>query len=133
MSDRIAVFNDGRIEQVGTPAELYEQPATAFVAGFVGTSNLLEGDGRRARCSARDGTFSVRPEKIHLVAPRTRPRRPTARRARRPGVVRRGRLPRVGHALAGRPRRRRPRLTVAQQNTDRSIDSALERGTSPSS
>ena len=41
MSDRIAVFNDGRIEQVGTPAEIYERPATPFVAGFVGTSNLL--------------------------------------------------------------------------------------------
>src|SRR6188474_66047 len=44
MSDRIAVFNDGRIEQVAGPAELYEHPASAFVAGFVGTSNLLEGD-----------------------------------------------------------------------------------------
>ena len=44
MSDRIAVFNDGRIEQIGTPAEVYEQPATAFVAGFVGTSNLLRGE-----------------------------------------------------------------------------------------
>ena len=42
MSDRIAVFNDGRIEQVATPAELYENPATSFVAGFVGTSNLLD-------------------------------------------------------------------------------------------
>ena len=43
MSDRIAVFNDGRIEQVGSPAEVYERPATPFVAGFVGTSNLLRG------------------------------------------------------------------------------------------
>ncbi len=41
MSDRIAVFNDGRIEQIGTPAEVYERPATPFVAGFVGTSNLF--------------------------------------------------------------------------------------------
>src|SRR6478672_9170093 len=41
MSDRIAVFNAGRIEQVGSPAEVYEQPATAFVAGFVGVSNVL--------------------------------------------------------------------------------------------
>ena len=51
MSDRIAVFNAGRIEQVGSPAEVYERPATPFVAGFVGTSNLLRGpaarDGRR--------------------------------------------------------------------------------------
>ena len=58
MSDHIAVFNGGRIEQVGSPAEVYERPATAFVAGFVGTSNILERDGRR---------FSVRPEKIRLV------------------------------------------------------------------
>ena len=59
MSDRIAVFNGGRIEQVGTPAELYEHPATEFVAGFIGTSNVLERDGRR---------FTVRPEKIRLLA-----------------------------------------------------------------
>ena len=44
MSDRLAVFNRGRIEQVGAPAEVYERPATRFVAGFVGTSNLLTGD-----------------------------------------------------------------------------------------
>ena len=44
MSDRLAVFNRGRIEQVGTPADVYERPATRFVAGFVGTSNLLRGD-----------------------------------------------------------------------------------------
>jgi putative spermidine/putrescine transport system ATP-binding protein len=60
MSDRIAVFNAGRIEQVSAPRELYEQPATEFVAGFVGVSNLLERDGRR---------FTIRPEKIHLLAP----------------------------------------------------------------
>jgi putative spermidine/putrescine transport system ATP-binding protein len=57
MSDRLAVFNDGRIEQLGTPAEVYEHPATEFVAGFVGVSNLLERDGRR---------FTVRPEKIQM-------------------------------------------------------------------
>src|SRR5450631_3411437 len=50
MSDRIAVFSGGRIEQVGSPAEVYEQPATPFVAGFVGTSNLLAGDATRWRC-----------------------------------------------------------------------------------
>src|SRR5512146_3029628 len=43
MSDRIAVFNRGKIEQVGTPADVYEHPATTFVAGFVGTSNLIRG------------------------------------------------------------------------------------------
>ncbi|MFL6039513.1 MAG: ABC transporter ATP-binding protein [Gaiellaceae bacterium] len=55
MSDRLAVFNEGRIEQIGTPADVYEHPATEFVAGFVGVSNVLERAGRR---------FTVRPEKI---------------------------------------------------------------------
>ena len=59
MSDRLAVFRDGRIEQVGTPAEVYEHPTSEFVAGFVGVSNVLERDGRR---------FTVRPEKIRLLA-----------------------------------------------------------------
>jgi putative spermidine/putrescine transport system ATP-binding protein len=57
MSDRVAVFNDGRIEQIGNPAEVYEHPATEFVAGFVGVSNVLERDGRK---------FTVRPEKIQM-------------------------------------------------------------------
>ena len=48
MSDRMAVFNAGRIEQLGSPAEVYERPATRFVAGFVGTSNLLTGEVARA-------------------------------------------------------------------------------------
>jgi putative spermidine/putrescine transport system ATP-binding protein len=64
MSDRIAVFNEGRIEQVSPPVELYEQPATEFVAGFVGVSNLLERDGSR---------FTIRPEKIQLVDPAAAP------------------------------------------------------------
>jgi len=66
MSDRIAVFNMGRVEQVGTPAEVYERPATAFVAGFVGTSNLLEGDAAAAIGGTRE-TFTVRPEKIRMA------------------------------------------------------------------
>ena len=57
MSDRIAVFNEGRIEQVGAPADVYERPGNPFVAGFVGVSNLLERDGDR---------FTVRPEKITI-------------------------------------------------------------------
>jgi putative spermidine/putrescine transport system ATP-binding protein len=65
LSDRIAVFNDGKIQQVATPRELYEAPATAFVAGFVGTSNLLTGPAAKA-VIGREGTFSIRPEKIHL-------------------------------------------------------------------
>ena len=66
MSDRLAVFNRGQIEQIGAPAEVYERPATQFVAGFVGTSNLLSGDVARA-VVGRDGTFTVRPEKIRLA------------------------------------------------------------------
>jgi putative spermidine/putrescine transport system ATP-binding protein len=59
MSDRIGVFSDGRLEQVGTPGDVYERPANAFVAGFVGTSNLLERGGARV---------TVRPEKIRILA-----------------------------------------------------------------
>ena len=55
MSDHLAVFNEGNIEQIGTPAEVYERPATEFVAGFVGTSNILERDGRR---------LCIRPERL---------------------------------------------------------------------
>jgi putative spermidine/putrescine transport system ATP-binding protein len=68
MSDRLAVFNGGRIEQVGAPAEIYERPATTFVAGFVGTSNLLRGEVAE-RIVGRSGTFTVRPEKIHMAGP----------------------------------------------------------------
>ncbi|WP_421741134.1 ABC transporter ATP-binding protein [Cellulomonas sp.] len=66
MSDRIAVFSGGRIEQVGSPAEVYEKPATPFVAGFVGTSNLLTGPAA-VEVLGREGTWSVRPEKIRIV------------------------------------------------------------------
>jgi putative spermidine/putrescine transport system ATP-binding protein len=59
MSDRIAVFNEGSIEQSGTPAEMYEHPRTEFVAGFIGTSNVLARNGRK---------FTVRPEKIRVLA-----------------------------------------------------------------
>jgi putative spermidine/putrescine transport system ATP-binding protein len=66
MSDRLAVFNRGRIEQVGTPTEVYELPATQFVAGFVGASNLLQGDAAR-QIVGQEGTFTVRPEKIRVL------------------------------------------------------------------
>ena len=68
MSDRIAVFNRGRIAQLGTPTEVYEHPATAFVAGFVGTSNLLEEAAAQA-VLGRPGIWSVRPEKIRVLGP----------------------------------------------------------------
>jgi putative spermidine/putrescine transport system ATP-binding protein len=72
MSDRLAVFNHGTIEQVGTPADVYEHPSTTFVAGFVGTSNLLRGAAARDVIGS-DGVFTVRPEKIRLADPATRP------------------------------------------------------------
>jgi putative spermidine/putrescine transport system ATP-binding protein len=58
MSDRLAVMSAGQIEQVGTPIEVYEQPATEFVAGFIGVSNLIDRDGDR---------LTVRPEKVYLL------------------------------------------------------------------
>jgi len=58
MSDRLAVFNQGRIEQIGPPAEVYEHPESEFIAGFVGVSNVIERDGRR---------YTVRPEKINIL------------------------------------------------------------------
>jgi len=67
MSDRMAVFNEGKIEQVGTPSEIYERPATPFVAGFVGTSNLISGEVAK-RITGSEQMFSIRPEKIHLGA-----------------------------------------------------------------
>ncbi|WP_435613848.1 ABC transporter ATP-binding protein, partial [Streptomyces sp. 1222.5] len=66
MSDRIAVFDQGRIAQVGTPAEIYERPATPFVASFVGTSNLLDGESAH-RIVGSPGTYNIRPEKIRVL------------------------------------------------------------------
>ncbi|MGH2429654.1 MAG: ABC transporter ATP-binding protein [Candidatus Limnocylindria bacterium] len=89
MSDRIAVMRHGRIEQLGTPEELYERPATEFVAGFLGVSNLLDGEvaarnGQFAQVRLTDGTLvlalsepmdgssrvriGVRPEKLKVIA-----------------------------------------------------------------
>ncbi|MFN2542980.1 MAG: ABC transporter ATP-binding protein [Actinomycetota bacterium] len=72
MSDRLGVMNAGRIEQVGSPAEVYEQPVTAFVAGFVGVSNVLSGEVAQA-LTGSDVAFTIRPEKIRLVDPGYRP------------------------------------------------------------
>ncbi|HET8821075.1 MAG TPA: ABC transporter ATP-binding protein [Thermoleophilaceae bacterium] len=58
MSDRLAVFAEGRVEQVGPPAEVYEHPANEFVAGFVGVSNIVEREGER---------FTIRPEKVRIL------------------------------------------------------------------
>ena len=66
MSDRLAVFNNGRIEQVGIPAEVYEHPQSEFIAAFVGVSNVIERDGRR---------YTVRPEKIHILEENAEPQK----------------------------------------------------------
>ncbi|WP_445520058.1 ABC transporter ATP-binding protein [Streptomyces sp. NEAU-174] len=77
MSDRIAVVRDGRIEQTGPPVEVYERPATAFVAGFVGTTNLLRGEAA-VRVVGRPGTYSIRPERILLTDSAKPPAEPSA-------------------------------------------------------
>ena len=98
MSDRIAVFNDGRIEQVSPPLELYERPANEFVAGFVGVSNLIERDGER---------LTIRPEKIELLAAgRRRPTASTRERGRVVDVAYAGMVTR--YTVAARRRRRAP-------------------------
>ncbi len=102
MSNRIAVFNNGRIEQVGTPREVYESPRTTFVATFVGTSNVLSAEQSR-RLLGVDAAHSLRPERIRLDgAPTGDDEVSVERRAARRAVPRL-RLPRPG-----RPRRRQP-------------------------
>jgi putative spermidine/putrescine transport system ATP-binding protein len=115
MSDRIAVFNDGRIEQVSPPVELYERPTTEFVAGFVGVSNLLERDGSR---------FTIRPEKIQLVDPAAGPNGLRTERGRIAGVAYAGMVTRYTVALeAG------GELQVIRQNVEgTSVDAASEQG-----
>jgi len=90
MSDRIAVFNEGRIEQVSPPVELYERPATEFVAGFVGVSNLIDREG---------GRFTIRPEKIRLVDPAAPPNGLRTERGRIAGVAYAGMVTRYTVAL----------------------------------
>ena len=125
MSDRIAVFNEGRIEQLATPFELYEQPATPFVAGFVGTSNLLEGEVAEELVGEDGHVRDPAREDAHARGGPTRPPA-DAETCVAPGVVREVvYLGASTHSVveldAGAT------LTVAHQNTDRSIDAALER------
>jgi putative spermidine/putrescine transport system ATP-binding protein len=68
MSDRVAVFNKGRVEQIGTPTQIYEHPESAFVAGFVGISNILDG-AVAERVAGAPAAFSIRPEKIRMQPP----------------------------------------------------------------
>ncbi len=102
LSDRVAVFNAGRIEQVGTAREVYEQPASGFVAGFVGTSNLLSGRGRPVGAGPR--------RLVRHPAGEDPPRGAGGSRRGRcragTGNHRRGRLRGAGHPLRRRPRRR---------------------------
>jgi len=116
MSDRIAVFNEGLIEQVSPPVELYEQPETEFVAGFVGVSNLIERDGAR---------FTIRPEKIQLVDPAASPNGLRTESGRIADVSYAGMVTRYRVVLdAG------GELQLVRQNVEgTSIDAASEQGT----
>jgi putative spermidine/putrescine transport system ATP-binding protein len=113
MSDRLAVFNQGRIEQLGSPVEVYEHPASDFVAGFIGVSNLLERDGRH---------FTIRPEKIHLLADgQQAPEGSHVERGRIEDVVYLGMLTRYQIALeAG------GKLTAVRQNLETAAAQALQ-------
>jgi putative spermidine/putrescine transport system ATP-binding protein len=115
MSNRIAVFNEGRIEQVSSPVELYEHPATEFVAGFVGVSNMLERDGAR---------FTIRPEKIQLLDPVTPPNGLRTEHGRIADVAYAGMVTRYTVALD-----EGGELQLVRQNVEgRSFDAASERG-----
>jgi putative spermidine/putrescine transport system ATP-binding protein len=115
MSDRIAVFNQGRIEQVSPPVELYERPATEFVAGFVGVSNLLERDGAR---------FTIRPEKVQLVDPAAAPNGLRTERGRIADVAYAGMVTRYTVALE-----QGGELQLIRQNVEgTSPDAASEQG-----
>ena len=113
MSNRIAVMNAGRIEQVGTPADVYERPATPFVSGFVGVSNVLERDGKRVHRAAGEGAAD-------------RSRREGERPAHRAGADPRRLLRGDDHALPGRAGGGGGELQVVRQNLETSSAEALE-------
>jgi putative spermidine/putrescine transport system ATP-binding protein len=122
MSDRLGVFNQGRIEQIGPPAQIYEHPATAFVAGFVGVSNVFEGELAR-RLSGERAAFAIRPEKIRLVSADEPSREGWATAS---GIIESviylGAATRYGVSLAGGGQ-----LSVLLQNTD-NLAGALAQG-----
>ena len=104
MSDRIAVMHRGRVEQLGTPEELYERPATRFVADFIGTTNLLTGSvesadaaigarpaGRRRRVSSSPGAACASGQAVELSHPPGIRRHARPRTARRPTASSRSR------------------------------------------
>jgi putative spermidine/putrescine transport system ATP-binding protein len=115
MSNRIAVFNEGLIEQTSPPVELYENPASEFVAGFVGVSNMLERDGDR---------FTIRPEKIQLLDPAQAPNGLRTERGRIAAVAYAGMVTRYTVALE-----RGGELQLVRQNAEgTSLDAASEQG-----
>jgi putative spermidine/putrescine transport system ATP-binding protein len=126
LSDRIAVFDSGRLQQVATPVELYERPANTFVAGFVGTSNLLDG-AVAEQVLGSPGMFSIRPEKISLLPDgAARPEDPDL-------VTVTGRVADVvylgsaTHSIVDLDVAPATRLSVMQQNLESSLDHALGR------
>jgi putative spermidine/putrescine transport system ATP-binding protein len=72
MSDRIAVFNAGAIEQIGTPQQVYEKPESTFVARFLGVSNVFSGQAAQ-EIFGSPATINIRPERIKLVSADTKP------------------------------------------------------------
>jgi ABC-type Fe3+/spermidine/putrescine transport system ATPase subunit len=130
MSDRIAVMSNGRVEQVASPRQIYDEPSTVFVADFLGVSNLMQVTARGAdsqgRCRIRLDNFelqaargdtamsgetkaTIRPERVRLE-PQVPPARPRARHGRALGVSRQRRS-------ADRAPRHRPSHQVLIQNT----------------
>ena len=74
LADRIVIIRAGRLEQIGPPEEVYSRPATAFVAGFLGRTNLLDADAVQQQAgiaAGATGLWSLRPEQIHFGAPET--------------------------------------------------------------
>jgi putative spermidine/putrescine transport system ATP-binding protein len=115
MSDRLVVLSDGRIEQLGTPIEVYEHPASAFVAGFIGSSNVLERPGRR---------FTIRPEKIRILEAGEQPGAGGhAEPGRITDVIYLGPVTRYVVALAAGGS-----VTVIRQNFETAADAQRERG-----
>jgi putative spermidine/putrescine transport system ATP-binding protein len=120
MSDRLAVFSHGRIEQIGAPTDVYERPGTAFVAGFLGTSNIV-GTDLAERLVGRRGAHTLRPERITLIAAdETPPAGHLALDGKVDDAVFLGSLTRYDVDVVGGGR-----LTVVVQNRDGAPDPAL--------
>lgn len=119
LCDRLAVFNEGRIEQVGAARAVYEEPVNRFVAGFVGTSNILSGETAQ-QVVGRTGTWAVRPEKIAILADGTTPAGATVREATVTEVVYAGPSTRVLADLGP--------VTVTVTSPNIAVANAVQRG-----